>query len=949
MDKCNQKRTLHYQLRLQLSVVGRLILIFFSSILFAHTSHESSPVTINSKLTLTANEQAWLAEHPIITMGGGIFPPLNFIDDDGESVGLAPDYLDLVAQRLGIKIDMVSGSWTEMQWLAKEHKVDGISILLKNTERKEYLDFVGPYSQLQSAILVNKDIQNITTLDDLFNKRVGIMAGAYSENFLKENHPDIELVLYKTYDEAVNALLNREIKAVVGGLPTLTYAIDKQLITGLKVAGLPETMAAGLYTGVRKDWPQFTVLLSKALASISEEEHQKIRSRWTELFPMADRVPRLALTMKQREWLEKKHKVQVMVVDLPPYMIVKAGKPPEGLAIDYLNIIAQRTGIEFNYEVSEQPFSDFLEGMKRGEGPDMIPVIVNRRERQEYMLFSDNYIESSTVIATRNKSVFITDVQSLTGKSVAVLKAGNVQKLLLENYPDIRLALYDSNEMALEALANGHIDAFVGSLTNTAYIIQKRGFSNIKIIATSSLGTEYFSMGNRKDGPELNSLINLALSSINERERTAIRSKYVTLKYEVRGIAYAELLIWIISILCIALLIVLGFITWNSSLRRLVNSRTVDLQQEIAEREQVNNALLKSQKESLKAQNIARLGYWEWDLSNDILTWSEEIYRIFGFSSDTELTYQKIMLSVHPDDHQAIEENNAKWLRSHQGGMYEYRVIKVDGSLCNVHAIAEVVCNAKGEVSRLFGTMQDVSERKEIEHKLISYQQRLKSLALQLALVEGQERRRIAADLHDNVGQSLALTRLQLAAVLKHLPDKEKAAELIRSSSQSLLTAIQETRHLIFEISSPSLNELGLAAAITEWKDQACEKKHGLKVEVIDRLQQDRMGLDLRAILFRNVRELLVNVIKHAEATAVVVTIEEKAGSYIITVEDDGIGFMKEQLPENVSSNGHFGLFSIQERMIDLGGELLVSSELRKGCTVVMKLPTTEMDSVSYE
>ena len=943
-----QKKTLHKQARLPLFIFGLLVQIVFSSNLFADSSNELLPPAITPTLALTADEQAWLAQHPSITMGSGIFPPLNSIDEQGKSVGMGPDYLALVAARLGITINMISGDWTEMQASVKAHKLDGLSIFLKNSERQAYFDFAGPYTQLQYAILVNKDTQEIAKLDDLAHKRVGTMTSAYSENFLKKNHPDIDLFLYKSYEDAVHALINREIEAVVGSLPTLTYFIDKQLITGLKVAGLPETMGTDVYAAVRKDWPQLSVILNKAFTSISAQEHQKIRRKWIGLYPVADKTPKLALTVKQKEWLAQQEKVRVRVFDLPPYMIVQAGHTPEGIAIDYLNLIAQRTGIKLSYDVSELPFSELLENMKQGQGADLIPLIVNRRERQAYMLFSDNYIESPTVIATRNNSNFVFNIQELSGKLVGVLKAGNVQKLLSAHYPNIKLALYNSNELALKALANGHIDAFVGSLTTAAYIIQKRGFSNIHIVASSALGSEYYAIGSRQDWPELAAIINLALASMSEKEKTAIRNKYVTLNYQVQGIVLGEVLMWIFTVICIALLIVLVFITWNRSLRQLVNSRTAALQREVSVREKANKSLLKSQRKLLKAQKIANLGHWKWDLSNDTFHCSDEMYRILGILVGTRVNYQALLDCVHPDDHNYFINATSTLLKSGHNDRYHYRIIQRGGRVRHVSTANSVTleCDEAGSPTWMFGFLLDITELKESEHKLLNYQQRLKSLASQLALVEEQERRSIAADLHDNVGQSLALTRLQLAAVLKRLPDDTKTAELVRHSSQLILTVIQETRHLIFEISSPSLNELGLAAAITEWVVQSCEKNHGLKVEVMDRLKEDIIAIDLRAILFRNIRELLVNVIKHAKATAVVVILEEKSGHYIFTVKDDGIGFRVEERAENVSADGRFGLFSIQERMMDLGGQLRINSKPKKGCTVVMKLPTTKMDKV---
>lgn len=921
------------------------VLIFYPPTLLASTKNAIFSPTEPQKLTLTTDEKMWLAKHPVITFGGGIYPPLNFINDNAQSVGLAPDYLTLIASRLGITFNLITRTQSEIQALARNNKIDGVSFLLQNTVRQKYLNFAGPYAQLQTAILVNKTNINTTNIASLANQQVAVIAGSYYHYFLNTNYPNIDLLLYKTYKKPIEDLVNKKIKAVVGSFSSISYFIDKNKSTDLKVLDFPKAMATDLYTGVRKDWPEFSVILNKAFASISEKEHQKIRNKWMKVTDAVKKTPQLTFTLKQKKWLKKNKTIRVRVVDLPPYMIVQAGQPPVGIAIDHLNLIAQRTGIKFSYEISEQPFSEFLKDMKKGKGVDLSPFIIPRLERQEYMRFSDSYLESQTVIATRTENNFIFALDDIEDQSVAVLKASDMHHVLLIQYPNIKLILYNSDELALEAIVNGEVDFYVGNLTNTAYLIQKRRFDNIKIIASTAIENQHVSIGNRKDLPELTAIINTALSSITDKEKIAIRNKYVALKYQIHGLDKKEVLIWVGIIFSLALLIVLIFITWNRSLRQLVKSRTSELLLEMSEREKIHSALLHSQEESFKAQKIAHLGYWSWNLSNDKITWSKELYQIFGFSSSTVLTHQKVMQSIHPDDRQSIKENDAKWLRTKTGDKYEFRIIKADGSFRYIYAIAEVECNDKAEVTLLFGTMQDISERKKNEQILIQYQHRLKSLALQKTLVEEQERRHIAADLHDNVGQSLALTRLQLAAVLKRLPKDDKTAELIRNSSQSILTAIQETRHLIFEISSPSLNELGLGAAIIEWKEQTCEQHHGLQVNVIDQLTKGSINLNLRAILFRNVRELLVNAIKHAQATTVMVLLNEKLGHGMITVQDNGIGFIMGEHSDRVSVEGGFGLFSIQERMIDIGGEMIINSAPQQGCTIVMKFPMTDLDN----
>jgi signal transduction histidine kinase len=132
---------------------------------------------------------------------------------------------------------------------------------------------------------------------------------------------------------------------------------------------------------------------------------------------------------------------------------------------------------------------------------------------------------------------------------------------------------------------------------------------------------------------------------------------------------------------------------------------------------------------------------------------------------------------------------------------------------------------------------------------------------------------------------------MQLAAARKGMPHNNKRDAQFDDISQSLLKAVQDTRHLIFELSSPSLNELGLAAAISEWMDENVVNKHGIEAELFDHAQESPLDSDLRALLFRNVRELLSNAIKHARAKTISVWLESRAESLEITIQDDGVGF----------------------------------------------------------
>jgi signal transduction histidine kinase len=216
-----------------------------------------------------------------------------------------------------------------------------------------------------------------------------------------------------------------------------------------------------------------------------------------------------------------------------------------------------------------------------------------------------------------------------------------------------------------------------------------------------------------------------------------------------------------------------------------------------------------------------------------------------------------------------------------------------------------------------------------------------------LTVAEESERRKIAAGLHDHVGQSLALARLQVASARKSASESTLADKL-DDISNTLLETLEDTQQLMLELSSPVMNEIGLSASISEWLEVQIGNRQGLKTEFIDNLPDNRkktLDANVQTILFRNVRELLVKVVKHARANQVSVRIEDRSSSIRIIVEDNGIGFDPREVIHAGSKIGGFGLFSIEELMADLGGNLRIVSEPGKGCTAILSAPLSVDDS----
>ncbi|MDX2431707.1 MAG: PAS domain S-box protein [Bacteroides sp.] len=244
----------------------------------------------------------------------------------------------------------------------------------------------------------------------------------------------------------------------------------------------------------------------------------------------------------------------------------------------------------------------------------------------------------------------------------------------------------------------------------------------------------------------------------------------------------------------------------------------------------------------------------------------------------------------------------------------------------------------EGNIKDVISIEEDITEHKQAEEKIHRHQLRLKTLASQLAIVEEKERRRIAEELHDHIGQTLAFIRIQIAKAKKYTSDG-MLATLLDEISQSMLGTIQDTKALIFDLSSPLLNELGLATAIEHFLENQVWEKYGIITAFIDNSKKKELTNDLRAILFRNVRELLSNSIKHANATKIVVTMESQGPVLKIIVHDNGSGFDPQGIENYGISEMKFGLFSIKERMSDLGGSLEIISKPEKGCQAILSIP----------
>jgi signal transduction histidine kinase len=254
---------------------------------------------------------------------------------------------------------------------------------------------------------------------------------------------------------------------------------------------------------------------------------------------------------------------------------------------------------------------------------------------------------------------------------------------------------------------------------------------------------------------------------------------------------------------------------------------------------------------------------------------------------------------------------------------------------------------ASGRVARRVAGHTDThaAGRAEEEARVLEYQKRLRALAAELSMTEQRERRKIAIEIHDRISQNLAMAKMRLASIQSRFTAETKAALGAEFYDALFLLeqTIEDTRTLTFELSPPLLYELGLLPAI-QWLGEQLSRRHGIRVVVDGSASAaNQLGEDMRSLLFRSVRELLINVIKHAGATAARVSIRSYDGGVRLTVADDGHGIVT-SAPERgpaVKNGAHtgFGLFSMRTRLEEIGGKVEISSVPDSGTRVTLLVP----------
>jgi PAS domain S-box-containing protein len=308
---------------------------------------------------------------------------------------------------------------------------------------------------------------------------------------------------------------------------------------------------------------------------------------------------------------------------------------------------------------------------------------------------------------------------------------------------------------------------------------------------------------------------------------------------------------------------------------------------------------------------------------------------LLGFSRPDELIGKQIWDFVHPD-YKKRTHRQLEYLKRRQKALTlrENKFLRADGVTLDVEVAATPLIYEKKPATQI--VFRDITERKLAQERILADQKLLRSLTAELVLAEEKERHEVATALHDSIGPLLAFAKRELGTLQKAVP--LKIAEPLKNVSFNIGQAITQTRTLTFDLSPPTLYTLGFETAVEELVEKFC-KEQNLQVTYSNSDRQKPLTDHVKILLYRSIRELLINIAKHAKAKAVRVLLSRAGDDICVTVADDGVGFNVALFKSRSSRHSGLGLFSVKERLTHIGGSLKIESNRGKGTKITLTAP----------
>lgn len=342
-----------------------------------------------------------------------------------------------------------------------------------------------------------------------------------------------------------------------------------------------------------------------------------------------------------------------------------------------------------------------------------------------------------------------------------------------------------------------------------------------------------------------------------------------------------------------------------------------------------NEQLLKTDKKLNEAQKLARIGNWEYNIDTTEFTCSDEHFRIFELKKEVSKDIVKKMKSkIHPEDITSFESSFDNFLNRKKNIVKEFRIVCRNQKIKYLSSIINTYRNTEDNTTVLRGTIQDITERKIAEQKVLEIENlksiHEKKLRDAIFLTKEREQKRIAQELHDDIGSSLTVVKFGIHQL--DISDVKKS-----NLNSSLTSIIKKVRNLSNELSPSVLEEFGLINALKNLINNISESTS--LTASFDSNIKELVGFSMETeiSIYRIVQELLTNILKYANADLVSIGFYIDKEKMNLTIQDDGNGFIPKK---NDYKNNSLGLMNIESRVEYINASITYQKNSPKGTIV---------------
>ncbi len=467
----------------------------------------------NARLRLDDQDRQWLRQHPVLRMGvsGPDYPPFEITRNQHELEGLTADYADLLAQLLGVRI--------EVQRFANR---DAVMAALKHGD----LDLLGTSNSFEAAdpdfilsrayaedqpMLVTRLEEPLPT--DLAGKRLAMVEDYLPLASVQAFYPQASVQRYPSAMDALGAVAFGADDVYLGDFISANYLINTNYRNDLQLAGPAGLDANAFAFALLRSNVRLKRIVDQALAAIPMERRQRIEQRWSAgLAEMAEQS-RVQLSASEQVWLDQHPLIRVGVVeDFAPLTFFDADGRFSGLSAQLLSLISQRSGLTFEV-VRGTSLDRQIEQLKAGE-LDVLPVVTPSSERETELQFTRAYLNNPFVLVSAIAAQAPLNLDDLAGKRLAIYRGHPLRGYLLERIPRIRLIEVKSPAEGMALIAKGQVDATVSSLLVARFLIARHYRERLRISGTIGDQPARIALATAPQMPALHSILNKALLSI---------------------------------------------------------------------------------------------------------------------------------------------------------------------------------------------------------------------------------------------------------------------------------------------------------------------------------------------------------------------------------------------------------------------------------------------------